>query len=124
MNGNRNFFQSETLKISRYFFAPAIETLVDEVEATELLQSLFRQRGKMTHTSTKLGDLASAFKIDAKYWHTANADVEMMLGVLLKITKFLEKHRNVDIRKNQEKAIARDVKQQGGSKKMKHMGKF
>lgn len=101
----------DTLKISRYFFAPAIETLVDDEEAIKLHQSLFRQRGKMTHISSKLGELAAAFKINAKYWHTANADVEMMLGVLLKIIKFLEKHRNVNINKNQEKAIARDVKQ-------------
>tara|TARA_Y100000588_G_C13673291_1_gene677166 strand:+ start:28 stop:582 length:555 start_codon:yes stop_codon:yes gene_type:complete len=113
----------DTLKISRYFFAPTIETLVDDGEATKLLQSLFRQRGKLTHISSRLGDLASAFKINAKYWHTANADVEMMRGVLLKIIKFLEKHRNVDICKNQEKAIARDVKQHRNFKK-KHMGKF
>ena len=114
----------DTLKISRYFFAPAIETLVDDEEAIKLHQSLFRQRGKLTHISSKLGELASAFKINAKYWHTANADVEMMLGVLLKITKFLEKHRNVDIHKNQEKAIARDVKQHGGVTNTKHTGKF
>jgi DNA polymerase III epsilon subunit-like protein len=107
----------DTLKISRYFFAPAVETLADEPMASELFQSLFRQRGTMSHISSKLGELATAFKINAKYWHTANADVEMMLGVSQEMLKFLEKHREADINRNQEKAIDRDVKQRGGSKK-------
>ena len=71
----------------------------------------------MSHISSKLGELATAFKINAKYWHTANADVEMMLGVSQEMLKFLEKHREADINRNQEKAIDRDVKQRGGSKK-------
>lgn len=114
----------DTLKIARYFFAPAIETLVDDVEANKLLQSLFRQRGKMTHVSSKLGELAAAFKIDAKYWHTANADVEMMSKVLGNIIKFLGKHRGADIRKRQAMAIARDVRQRRGSGKKGSGGKF
>jgi len=114
----------DTLKISRYFFAPAIETLVDEVEATELLQSLFRQRGKITHTSSRLGELAEAFKISSEYWHTANADVEMMLGVLGKMIEFLGKHRGADIRKRQETAIARDLKRGGSFKKKNNLAKF
>jgi DNA polymerase III epsilon subunit-like protein len=102
----------DTLKISRYFLAPTIQTLVDtDEDATKLFQSLLRQRGNLIHISSRLGELARAFEIDAKYWHTANADVEMMLGVLLKMVKFLEKHHDVDIHKSQENAIARDVKQ-------------
>jgi len=114
----------DTLKISRYFFAPTIETLTDETEANELLQSLFRQRGKLTHTSSRLGELAEAFKISSEYWHTANADVEMMMGVLEKMIEFLENHRTTDIRKNQEKAIARDLKRGGVVKKGKNQDKF
>jgi DNA polymerase III alpha subunit (gram-positive type) len=101
----------DTLKISRYFFAPTLQTLETNAEAIKLLQSLYRQRGKMSHVSSRLGELADAFEINAKYWHTASADVEMMLGVLRRMLGFLEKHRDVDIGIYQERAISRDVKQ-------------
>lgn len=101
----------DTLKISQFFFVPALETLQKNPDVDIIVQKLIRlKNNKSYHISSRLGDLASAFGIDSKNWHTANSDVEMMRLVLNEILEFLEKHRNVDISRNQEIAIRKTLR--------------
>ena len=101
----------DTLKISRYFFGPTLETLSSLKGPDELFRSLFRKTGPCGHISSKLGELATAFKLNSDNWHTASADVEMMHGVMIKMLDFLKEHRTTDIKKNQEKVIFRKTRQ-------------
>ncbi len=106
----------DTLKISRYFFGPAIETLSEHEDAVGLFRSLFRNAGQHSHISSKLGELATAFKMDSENWHTASADVEMMHGVMVKMLEFLKEHHDTDISRSQERAIFRQPKKRKPTK--------
>ena len=101
----------DTLKISQFFFVPALETLKKNPDVDIIVQKLIRlKKNKSYHISSRLGDLATAFGIDAQNWHTANSDVEMMRLVLNEILEFLETHRTVDISINQEIAIRKTLR--------------
>lgn len=106
----------DTLKISRYFFGPAVETLSEHEDGMELFGSLFRNSGHQGHLSSKLGELATAFKINSDNWHTASADVEMMHGVMVRMLKFLKEHHTTDIHRSQERAIFRQPKKRKPNK--------
>ena len=97
----------DTLTISRYFFSPALETLVGDSDARKLVKSLTRENHRHRYISSKLGDLAVGFGINADNWHTANADVEMMLGVVRKMVDFFKEHSEIDISARQREIIFR-----------------
>lgn len=99
----------DTLRLSQFFFVPTVETLKSSA-ACELYDCLSRRNTKRIHVSSRLGDLASAFKINSDMWHSAEADVVMMNEVMIKIIEFLEKHENTNITVAQEKAIYRTLK--------------
>jgi len=109
----------DTLKISRYFFGPAIETLSENEDAGELFRSLFRSSGTHGHISSKLGELATAFKLNSDNWHTASADVKMMHGVLVRMLEFLRENHDTDIKKSQERAIFRQPTKRTSKKSRK-----
>ena len=69
-----------------------------------------RKNRKRIHISSRLGDLASAFKINSEMWHSASADVDMMNQVMIKIIEFLDTHKQTNIKLPQEKAIYRTLK--------------
>lgn len=100
----------DTLKLSRYFLAPLLQTLPTHSGISELYNALIRRRANHDHVSSKLGELASAMKINSENWHSANADVEMMLGVLRIMLDLFGEHRLTDITKNQQQIINRNVK--------------
>tara|TARA_B110000444_G_C18848220_1_gene603565 strand:- start:209 stop:1090 length:882 start_codon:yes stop_codon:yes gene_type:complete len=99
----------DTLRLSQFFFVPTVETLKTSV-ATELYERLSRKNRKRIHISSRLGDLADAFKINSEMWHSASADVDMMNQVMVKIIKFLETNKQTNIKLAQEKAIYRTLK--------------
>jgi DNA polymerase III alpha subunit (gram-positive type) len=100
----------DTLKLSRYFLAPLLQTLPTHDDISELYNALIRRLGNHDHISSKLGELASAMKINAENWHNANADVEMMFKVLQTMLDIFDKHRLTDISGNQQKIINRNIK--------------
>lgn len=99
----------DTLRLSQFFFVPLVETLKDAA-ASELYDCLSRKNRKRIHISSRLGDLASAFKINSEMWHSASADVDMMNQVMIKIIEFLDTHKQTNIKLPQEKAIYRTLK--------------
>lgn len=106
----------DTLRLSQFFFVPLVDTLKD-ADASELYDCLSRKNRKRIHISSRLGDLASAFKINSEMWHSASADVDMMNQVMIKIIEFLETHKQTNIKLSQEKAIYRTLKKKQNTKK-------
>ena len=100
----------DTLKLSQYFFVPTIETLEKTSEAMTMLNTLRRQTKKTSHISSRLGDLATAFGINADNWHSASSDVEMMYEVMQKMIEYMRKHKVTNILANQKKAILKTTK--------------
>lgn len=98
----------DTLKISRFFFIPTLKSLGKNSVAPDILSSLTRHQPRhkpKIHFSSRLGDLASAMQIDTTDWHTANADVQMMYKLLIKMISLFQDNINVDISKNKENAF-------------------
>ena len=108
----------DTLRLSQFFFVPLVETL-QKTKAVELYESLSRENKKGIHISSRLGDLAKSFKIDATSWHSAKADVKMMNEVMFCIIDFLKKHEKTDITLAQEKAIKKTYKARNYQRKRK-----
>ncbi len=100
----------DTLSISRFFFIPTLQTLKEDTRAIELITPLMRKTTKQVHVSSRLGDLATAFKINSENWHTASADVSMMNSVMWKMLDFLKKHKSLDIKKYKDVALHANVK--------------
>ena len=104
----------DTLKLSRYFLAPLLQTIPTHDDTSVLYNALIRRLRNHDHISSKLGELASAMKINSDNWHSANADVEMMLKVLQTMLDIFDKYRLTDITDNQQKIINRNVKRKKG----------
>lgn len=99
----------DTLKLSRYFFSPLVLKLAKHKDVAEIHDSLFRQRKDFVHISSKLGELATALKIDSSSWHSADADVDMMYEVLKFMLKFFNTHKNEDITSYQKQILKRNI---------------
>lgn len=99
----------DTLKLSQYFFVPLVETLKKN-ETKEFYEKLLRETKKTKHISSRLGDLATALKIDSKMWHSANADIKMMRDVMIKVLDVLTEYKKIDISSAQQIAINKTTK--------------
>ena len=69
---------------------PLLKTIEDE----EMMSKV--TKGKVLSVSQ--GILAKAFEVNAEHWHTAIADVEMLMGVLYEVSKYIQERGDVDIR--------------------------
>ena len=99
----------DTLAICKYFFSPALMSVKNN-SSCNLVKSLSRYKNKNFYISSRLGDLADSFGICSKNWHTAIADVEMMIAMIKEVINFLEKNKKIDIKLEQEKVIFRNKK--------------
>lgn len=99
----------DTLKLSRYFFSPLVEKFSTAPDVKQIHDSLFRQRKDHGHVSSKLGELANAININSDAWHSADADVGMMYGVLKFMLEFFGKYRDEDIKKYQKTILMRNI---------------
>ena len=77
-----------------------------------LNEKLLRETKRTKHISSRLGDLATALKIekDSKMWHSANADIKMMRDVLIKVLDVLTEYKKIDISSAQQIAINKTTK--------------
>ena len=92
----------DTKKIAGLFFVPVLKTIQDKT----MLDKLLVKKGI---TSVSLGKLAPALSVNVDNWHSAFADVASMIGVLKAIIEYLKSHKDVDISKEQGKAIKNDL---------------
>jgi len=81
----------DTVTLFQRYFIPLLKTTQDK----ELMDKI--KKGKFLSVSQ--GILATAFEVNAEHWHTAIADVEMLMGVLYEVSKYVQEHGDVDIRK-------------------------
>lgn len=106
----------DTLKISQFFFVPAIQTS-KSTNSVEILNKLSRINKLSTHISSRLGDLADAFSVNSSNWHSASADVEMMYEVMNKMIEYLNRNKKLNIKKKQHIAILKTIKNKSNLQK-------
>jgi DNA polymerase III epsilon subunit-like protein len=99
----------DTKVILQHYFLPLLHTLAsvyNDVEASALLDALqvSRSDGALKH-STSLGIVASALKIDNSGWHSAMADVEMMLDVYLSVIRSISACSDIDISREYARSV-------------------
>lgn len=96
----------DTVKISRFFFIPALLSVQGNIEAERILAGLLAKT-KYKSYSSSLGNLAKVFEIKIDGWHDAKEDVKMLMGVLQKMIIFLKQNADVDIKDQQAAAAKR-----------------
>lgn len=94
----------DTKVIIQMFLIPTLKELAgppnDDKEAQELLKKLYVQRGQGGYHSASQGVVSQAYGISAEEWHSAIADVKMMMEMLRKVTESLEGGRGLDIERH------------------------
>lgn len=96
----------DTLKISKFFFVPLLNSYTSN-EIENIKKILVKSSG---HISSRLGDLASGFQVNADNWHSASSDTIILKEVLFKMISFLEKNKWVDIKDAQRDSINKTLK--------------
>lgn len=91
----------DTKKIIEMFFIPAIQQLNDEndSEAKEILNSI-PLSNKLP--SSSMGKIVPSLKMSPEGWHSAIADVKMMIKMSEKIIDYLKSKKETDINKYQD----------------------
>jgi DNA polymerase III alpha subunit (gram-positive type) len=97
----------DTLKISKFFFVPLLNTL--NTMESNILKSTLKSKTS-GHVSSRLGDLANSFEINAENWHSASSDILILQKVLYKMINFLEMHKKTNINEEQKKSINKTLK--------------
>jgi DNA polymerase III epsilon subunit-like protein len=97
----------DTLKISKFFFVPLLNTL--NTMESSILKSTLKSKTS-GHVSSRLGDLANSFEINAENWHSASSDILILQKVLYKMINFLETNKETNINEEQKKSINKTLK--------------
>jgi DNA polymerase III epsilon subunit-like protein len=75
-------------------------------EAQALLDKLYVNKGNWGHHSTSMGIVSDAYGINIDDWHSALADVKMMMEMYRMVVQTIQRGMGVDISKEHEKAVA------------------
>ena len=112
----------DTLRIMQLHLLPLLKTLKDKDEnAYNILQSLLATNKKgHEYYSVSQGYLSKAFNVSADNWHTAIADVKMLMSIFYNVVKFMKDWEHVDtryehgkiLRKSAERRIKKKLKGQ------------
>jgi DNA polymerase III epsilon subunit-like protein len=112
-----SYRSTDTLQISRAVFCPVV-TLSDELAHVKLELSKGSKLNKVTgkqeevinkKLSSRLGLLAKALAVDATRWHTAIADVEMLLKVFDKMVSILKKNADMEITADYNEVMSKSM---------------
>tara|TARA_E500000331_G_scaffold218012_1_gene208989 strand:- start:1264 stop:2937 length:1674 start_codon:yes stop_codon:yes gene_type:complete len=99
----------DTMKIMQLFLIPLLTTLKKEhgdTEAAEFLQKLKRGR----YYSSSMGVVSSAYGISIDNWHSAIADVEMLMEMLRHVVGTLRENSDIDISAEHERTASYHMK--------------
>lgn len=98
--GDFNYPTIDTMNLASDYFIPLLRLAQDE-EVVKVYDKLFSMtdvkiimRGSL---SKRLGHLADVLDIDTKEWHSAIADVKMLMGVTKVIFNHLEKYGKYEL---------------------------
>jgi len=101
----------DTMRIMQLFLIPLLRTLRDppheDIEAAELLSKLKRGR----RYSSSMGVVAGAYGISTENWHSALADVQMLMDLLEHVVQTLRSGIDVDIRPEHSSSAAYQSRQ-------------
>lgn len=96
----------DTMRIMQLFLIPLLRTLrdppYDDSEAAEFLSKIKRGR----RYSASQGVVAGAYGISTDDWHSALADVKMLMSMLEHVVKTLRGGRDIDISKQHGSAAS------------------
>jgi len=87
----------DTHNVAKLYLKPLIKTGVEAGE--EYYLELSKVLAGKRDLSIRLGHLAKAFGVDSDQWHSAIADVYMLMGVLTGMMSLFEKEKDRDITK-------------------------
>ena len=97
----------DTKVIIQMFLIPTLKELAGpptgDREAQALLKKMYVQRGQGGYHSASQGVVSQAYGISADEWHSAIADVKMMMEMLRKVMESLEMGRGLDIDRHRKK---------------------
>ncbi len=92
----------DTLQVMEEVFYPLI-LVVDELGILPKIKTKFG-------VSFTLGNVSNALDINVDDWHSALADVKMLIKVTKSVLKYLEKNGEIDVTTGYKKAMDRKVK--------------
>lgn len=113
----------DTMKIMQLFLIPLLTTLKkdhSDTEAAEFLQKLKRGR----YYSSSMGVVSSAYGISIDNWHSAIADVEMLMEMLRHVVGTLRDNSDIDISAEHEKTALYNMKRSKRKKVKKSSSKI
>jgi DNA polymerase III epsilon subunit-like protein len=99
----------DTKEIIQHYFLPLLKSRVNLGKcqmSSSTLGKLAVRRGDRVHYSSSLGVVAHALGVDNTGWHSALADVEMMIDVYISIISDLEGSKSIDISREHAKSVA------------------
>jgi len=103
----------DTMIMNQQFFVPMSQELEmnDEIDINiknkasqqlHALSSRWRESGKGTKYSSRLGDMSKAFTGEVGEWHTAIADVQMTIQIFKELKGFFDQHFNSELKYNHD----------------------
>ena len=120
----------DTLQIMKLHLVPLLKTLQDQdEESKKILSRLVKtDRHGKEFFSVSQGVLAKAFEVDLDNWHTAIADVEMLMKILYHVVSLLRKWQDIDISVEHgelmhRKSISKIRSKKKGARRYKEIGK-
>ena len=99
----------DTKEVIQHYFLPFLKSRVELFDckiSKSTLGKLAIRRGNKTRYSSSLGIVAHALEVDNTGWHSALADVEMMIEVYITIINTLEGNKDIDISREHAKSVA------------------
>ena len=87
----------DTYDVAKLYLKPLIKTAAEDGE--EYYTNLFDSLKGKRDLSIRLGNLADAFNVESEHWHSAIADVYMLMGVLSGMMRLFEEEKERDITK-------------------------
>ena len=100
----------DTKQLMDLYLLPLLRTQTQaeqgDPEAQALLDKLYVNKGNWGHHSTSMGIVSDAYGINIDDWHSALADVKMMMEMYRMVVQTIQHGMGVDISKEHEKAVA------------------
>ena len=120
----------DTLEFIRLHLVPLLKTIGDSDEESKNLLSNLWIKGKTGRRflSISQGTLANAFNVSVDNWHTAVADVEMLMKVFYHVYGLMNKWQDIDTSAEHGKILhsktkSRERKKEKGRKRQEKIGK-
>ena len=104
----------DTQELMKLYLVPLLKTQTaaegGDLEAQELLDNLYVNKGNWGYHSVSMGVVSQAYGINIEDWHSALADVNMMMEMYKNVVDTIRQGMEVDIRQEQGRILSRKKK--------------